>query len=178
MEHLVLMKDSIAVECDAPNSMVAPRPRRGARRSRCSTGFSMIELMIVVAIIAVLVAIALPTYSAYIAKSNRVAAESCLSEYSNYMERYYTTWLSYSQDTNGNSNATLPSIDCASAAQTGANYSYDLPSSSLSTTSYVVEAVPTGTQASRDAKCGTLQLNQTGTRSASGPSGPSVCWQH
>jgi type IV pilus assembly protein PilE len=173
MKNLVSV--SIASGRDVAKSRASSYPGRVTARTCRNAGFSMIELMIVVAIIAILVAIAFPSYTSYIAKSHRVAAEGCLSEYSNYMERYYTTWLNYSQDGSGNANA-LPAFDCASTAQTGTNYSYALPA--LSATAYTVEAVPIGTQASRDAKCGTLKLDQTGARYASGPSGPSVCWQH
>jgi type IV pilus assembly protein PilE len=141
-----------------------PVPRHGG-------GFSLIELMIVVAIIAILAAIAYPSYTAHVIKTHRVAAEGCLSEYANYMERFYTTNLNYKQDSSGTAN-TLPSLDCQSAAQTGNYYSYDLPSSSLSSTSYVITATPTSSQ--NDTECGTLSLDQAGTRKAS--TGATTCW--
>jgi type IV pilus assembly protein PilE len=141
--------------------------RRGPVRT--SAGFTLIELMIVVAIIAILAAIALPAYTSYITKTKRVAAEGCLAEHANYMERYYTTNLSYKA-------ATLPGLDCASVQRTGANYSYDLPSSSLSVSTYKLTATPTGAQLSRDAKCGTLSLDQTGKRDVTGTAGVAGCW--
>ena len=134
-----------------------------------NAGFTLMELMIVVAIIAILSAIAYPSYITYITKSHRVAAEGCLSEYANYMERYYTTNLTYST-------ATLPTLDCAVPQQTGNNYSYDLPASALSASKYSVTATPAAVQASRDANCGTLSLDQTGARSVTGPGGVSMCW--
>jgi type IV pilus assembly protein PilE len=136
-----------------------------AMRLRHHAGFTLIELMIVVAIVAILAAIALPAYTSYITRTRRVAAEGCLSEYANYMERYYTTNLSYKA-------ATLPSLDCAGVQRTGTDYQYDLPSSSLSVSSYSLTATPINTQATRDTRCGTLSLNQTGARS------PAVagCW--
>jgi type IV pilus assembly protein PilE len=130
-------------------------------------GFSLIELMIVVAIIAILAAIAYPSYTSHITKTNRVAAEGCLSEIASYMERYYTTNLSYK-------GATVPDLDCLSAQQTGANYSYGFAPASPSSTEYTVQATPKGAQQARDTQCATLSLNQAGTRSVS--TGDTACW--
>lgn len=147
------MKRLSAVGSDA---MAALHARRGG-------GFTLIELMIVVAIIAILAAIALPAYTSYITKTKRVAAEGCLSEHANYMERYYTTNLSYK-------GAALPGLDCASPQRTGANYQYSV--ASASTAAYSITATPINAQLSRDTQCGTLSINQVGTR------GPSTdgCW--
>lgn len=130
-------------------------------------GFTLIELMTVCAIIAILAAIAYPSYISSITKTNRRAAEACLSEYSNYMERYYTTNLNYSTTT-----AALPQMDCAATSQTGQNYEYQL--ASASTAAYQMEAIPISTQATRDAQCGTLELDQTGDRTTSTNS--TTCW--
>lgn len=139
-----------------------------------AAGFTLIELMVVVAIIAVLTAIALPAYTSYITKTHRVAAEGCLAESANYMERYYTTNLSYKSGSAG-ANA-LPTFDCATTQQTGSYYRYDLPASALSVSSYQVEAVPIGSQLANDTKCGTLTLDQTGKRTVSGTGAVSECW--
>jgi len=138
-------------------------------------GFTLIELLIVVGIIAILAAIAYPSYTSSVAKTKRKAAAACLSQYANYMERFYTTNLNYKQDQAGTANA-LPSMDCAAASQTGNDYDYGLPASSLSTSAYVIQAVPKGAQATRDAKCGTLTLDQKGTRGVTGANTVAQCW--
>ncbi len=132
-------------------------------RGWVQAGFTLIELMIVVAIIAILAAIAYPSYTSYITKTHRVAAEACLSQVASYMERYYTTNLSYK-------GATMPTLDCSSAQQTGANYSYAFSPAAPSSSAYTAQATPTGA----DTKCGTLSLDQTGARSAS--TGDDTCW--
>ena len=133
-------------------------------------GFTLIELMIVVAIVAILAAIAYPSYTHYIIKTRRAAAEGCLSEYANYMERYYTTNLRYdtSTDTPPVANE-LPALDCASTAQTGNYYSYTF--GNLTASDYTINAAPTGAQVA-DTECGTLSLDQGGTRTPADTS----CW--
>lgn len=153
-----------------------PWPSRKGMRGDRQAGFSLIELMIVVAIIAVLAALAYPAYQQYAIKTNRKAAEACLSEHANYMERVYTSTLNYGQmpasgSTSGTVATTLPALDCAATSQTGKNYNYQFGPSSPSTTSYVVQAIPYSTLQLKDT-CGTLSINQAGTRSPT----TAQCW--
>jgi type IV pilus assembly protein PilE len=161
------------------------KPTRAA-----SFGYSMIELMIVLGIIAILAALALSSYSNYVVKSNRSAATACMSEYANYMERYYTTNLSYAAvaPASGSTAAATPNpvigspsspmvLDCASTTQTGNNYEYGVPAPSA--TAYTIQATPIGTQATRDKQCATLTLDQHGTRTANGSTSSTIvatCW--
>ncbi|CAM0998294.1 Pilus assembly protein PilE [Rhodanobacter sp. Root179] len=139
-------------------------------------GFTLMELMITVLIIAILAAIAWPIYSKYVTKTRRVAAEGCLSEYANYMERYYTTNLRYDQDAAGTGNKlALANLDCAAAAQTGRFYSYAFPTGAASTSKYTIQATPIEPQKTKDAKCGNLKLTNTGARTADGTD-PGSCW--
>jgi len=143
-------------------------------------GFTLIELMIVVAIVAILAAIAYPSYITYITRTHRVAAESCLSEFSNWMERYYTSNLRYDKDPNTGTavTATIPftGMDCTAPGQTGDNYTYGFASGEPTQTTYKITATPKGAQANRDTKCGTLSIDQSGTRTVSGTGTLSECW--
>ena len=55
-----------------------------------SAGFTLIELMIVVAIIAIIAAVAFPSYQEHVRKTRRADAQTALLELSQFMERHYT----------------------------------------------------------------------------------------
>lgn len=144
-----------------------------------SEGFTLLELMITVAVVAILARMSFYAYTRSVTKSRRVAAEACLASYASYMERYYTTNLRYDRDTSGTlmSNTVLTglSMPCAAASATGPYYSYSFTATPTQTT-YQVQAVPSGSQATLDAQCGTLSIDQTGTRAVTGTSPVTTCW--
>jgi type IV pilus assembly protein PilE len=161
-----------------------PQTARLPRRS-VQQGFTLIELMIVVAIVAIIAAIAYPSYINSVVKTKRAAAEGCLSEYANYMERFYTINLRYDKASDGVTvNPVLPpasvTLDCATAANSGADYTFTVaaiaPNAAANPNTYIVTATPKGAQASRDTKCGTLTINQIGTRTKSGSGTLADCW--
>jgi len=171
MAHDTMAKPLLQTACSAWRRLQA-RPRGHLWRS---AGFTLIELMIVVAIVAILAAIAYPSYTSYIIKTRRSAAKACLSEYSNYMERYYTTYLEYDQagTAAGAAKNTLPALDCASASQTGNYYGYDFGTPTAST--YTLTATPIATSPQAADSCGALTLNQAGTRGPAAAVAAS-CW--
>ncbi|HQT42662.1 MAG TPA: type IV pilin protein [Halothiobacillus sp.] len=157
------------------------QPCRNKALMRPTQGFTLIELMIVVAIIAIIAAIAYPAYINSVTKTNRAAAKGCLSEHANFMERYYTTNLSYYKDTSGaviGGGPTLPALGCDtdSGMNTKYAFSFSVAPTAASPNTYTIQAVPKGVQATRDTQCGTLTLDQAGTRTESGTGTLADCW--
>ena len=126
-------------------------------------GFTLVELMIVVAIIGILAAIGYPSYQSSVLKGHRAEAEGDLLELASFMERAYTENSSYAA-------AALP---FASSPRTGtASYALSLTTQTAST--FTISAVPSTVQANDN--CGTLTVTHTGAQGASGTAGAAACW--
>lgn len=146
-----------------------PRPRAPAQRT--SAGFSLIELMVVVAIVGILAAVALPSYQAYVVRTQRAAATACLAEMAQFMERVYASNLRY--DLNNAVATALPAAQCRN--DIAARYTIALAASAQRT--FSVTATPQGAQASADGQCATLSITQAGTRAISGTGTVPDCWR-
>lgn len=121
-------------------------------------GFSLIELMIVIAIVAILVALALPSYSRYIRKANRGEAQQLLLNWANNQEIWRANDTDYATD------GEIP-------VPTHTRYTFTLPTSTATT--YTLTATPIDDQVKdeeRGAACNPLTLNQSNTKS------PANCW--
>lgn len=137
-----------------------------------SRGFTLIELMIVVAIVAALMVIVMPAYLGNAKKARRAEAKAALTGLTIAMERYYmeqspSTYVgaSLGNDPNDIFPSQIP-LDAA-------NKTYSLRIVSPSATGYSVTATPINNQVGDD--CGTLGITSLGVKSATGGS-VADCW--
>lgn len=143
--------------------------RRWRSQSSRQTGFTLIELMIVVAIIGILAAIAYPSYTEYVRRTNRAEARAILLEATQFMERNYTTANRYDLDSGGNI-LNLPAALSQSPKQGTAKYNIGFFAQAAQ--NYTLQAVPVGAMAGDT--CGTLTLADTGIQGAGGS--VADCW--
>lgn len=117
-------------------------------------GFTLVELMIVVVIISILAAIAVPSYLRYAYRARRAEGQEMLLRIANAQERFYAT---------NNRYGTLAEVGFSVTTSPKGYYSVDIPASaSTSSQAFTVEAVPQASQA-KDA-CGTLTIDNTGKK--------------
>jgi len=131
-------------------------------------GFTLIEVLIVIAIIGILIAIALPSYQAHIQKANRVAAQLALTKMAQQFERTSAREGYYPIDSAAS--ATIAAIDSPDS------YKFELESSAGNT--FTIEAIPVTGSISENDTCGTLSIDQTGktTGTTTGGDPSSDCW--
>lgn len=129
---------------------------------------TLIELMITLAISAILVAVSYPSYMDTVRKGRRADAQSVLLEAAQFMERFATENMRYDQTRAGTAVALPASLQ--KAPRDGSAY-YDVSLLAVGSASYTLRAVPTGGQTG-DA-CGTLTLTDTGVKGGS----RTDCWR-
>lgn len=134
---------------------------------RGSLGFTLVEILIAMAIIGILTAIAYPSYFNYITKSRRADGLSTLTQDQIIMERCYAQNFSY--------NAACTAMPAF--PQTSPQGFYSIALTNLSATTYTLTATPLGTQV-KDTTCATMSVNQANVKTASDSSAVATtkCW--
>ncbi|MEO9524989.1 type IV pilin protein [Marinobacter alexandrii] len=142
-----------------------PTVRTLARQMPKNGGFTLLELVIAVAIIGIIVAIAFPAYQNQVEDTRRRTAQADLLELAQWMERRYSNGFDY-RDAGNN-----PALPFTQSPQDGTAF-YNLSfTAAIARDAYTLQAVPTGAQAGDD--CGTLTIDEQGNRGAALPAG---CW--
>lgn len=129
-------------------------------------GFTLIELMIAVAVVGILAAIAYPSFTEQVRKSRRADAKAALVSAAQTMERFYTENNSYAAATAGDvAGSTIP--DHAPTDRAHAQRTYDIALNPAPTaTGFTITATRAGVQAS-DSTCGDYTITNTGVKSVS-----------
>ncbi len=157
--------------CNRPG---AARPLPGTR-----AGFTLVEMVVALAIAALLACLAVPGYRAYLLRVNRSEARAALLALAAAEESFYTTCNTYAVvlDDSTESSCGTSSLRFPVAAGLGA-YSLEVTSADASTWAAVATAIVDGPQQA-DTRCRTLGLNGTGNRTArtaDGTANHSECW--
>ncbi len=135
-----------------------------ARAVRRAEGFTLIELMITVAIVAIIAAVALPAYNSEVRKTRRSDAMTTLSQDQTILERCYAANYTYA----------VPPCATPPAASLQGYYTI---ASTITATTYTLTATATGPQAA-DTTCNVMSVNQANVQTATDTSGATQasCW--
>ncbi|NDP60906.1 MAG: prepilin-type N-terminal cleavage/methylation domain-containing protein [Oxalobacteraceae bacterium] len=130
------------------------------------SGFTLVELMITAAIVAILASVALPAYTSYIARAKRADARTQLVQAAQYMQRFYAANDSFKQDRAGNAVIDqIPTNLKQSPSHSGTKiYELSIPADTLSSASYVLQMAPVAGGSMAADSCGTFTLTSTGVR--------------
>lgn len=129
-------------------------------------GFTLIELMIVVAIIGIIAAIAYPSYQRNVENTRRTTAQADMVELSQWMERRFTSGYDYR-----NPDGSVPTLPFTTTPRDGSAVFYNLSfSGTVTRNAFTLQAAPAGAQAGD--RCGTLTLTSAGVKGAA----QTDCW--
>lgn len=131
------------------------------KASPFSAGFTLIEMMVVVAIIAILAAIVLPNYSQYIAKGHRTDAQAAMLNLAQYLESQYNASFNYPASNTIPSSLTAPS---------NVSSYYTLSVDTSNNQKFTITATPTSRQ---NDSCGTLSITEEGKKTPT----TAGCWK-
>lgn len=131
-----------------------------------NSGFSLLEILITLAIISLLSAIAYPLYTQHVTQTHRKQAQIALFNLANQMERYYV------ENNHSYAQATLAKLGFD---ETTLKDRYEISITATATT-YKLQAMPLKNQAKHDANCGSLVLNQLGEKKITGSGSLQECW--
>jgi type IV pilus assembly protein PilE len=140
-------------------------------------GFNLIELLVVVAIVAILGALAYPSYTQHIVDTKRTASRNILMQVADRQQLFFMDNKSYAADLTSlgfGANPLVIGDDGRELAAGDSQSLYSVALSNVAATTYTATATPLNGQLSRDTACGSMTLDQTGARGQSGAA--TDCW--
>jgi type IV pilus assembly protein PilE len=145
---------------------------------RLQRGVTLLELMIVVAIVSIIATFAYPSDTQYIVNTKRTAATSTLLQIADRQQQFFMDNKRFANDLTDlgfSANPLFVSSDGAPAAVGDTDTVYVFGLANVAATTYTAVAAPLAGQLKRDTDCGTLTLNQAGARAATGTADD--CWR-
>lgn len=136
-------------------------------KHRRRNGFTLMEVLITVAIVGILGAVAYPSYSNYVIKSKRAEPQKELLQLANLMEQYYIDQRTYTDDLSdlGKSGATY-------LTESG-NYTMSASIDATGETFTLTASIKSGSSQASDSECASMSINHTGSKTATN----ATCWE-
>jgi type IV pilus assembly protein PilE len=136
-------------------------------KSNNLNGFTLLEMLIVVAIAGILASVAYPQYTEYVKRAARSDAMVLLLDAANKQEQYYADNRSYTND--------LSLINVPTTSENGYfTISVDVPDAG---TSFTITATAAAGAVAGDTACTTFTITDTGIKGSTGTSDTDDCWE-